>query len=586
MLTGALPFNASDAMEWIHCQIARKPTPPSAVVPSIPSVISEIVLKLLAKAAEDRYQTAVGLEHDLRRCLADWEKLHRIDPFPLGERDVPGKFLIPEKLYGRKHEVDGLLAAFEGVMSSGSPGLVLVSGYSGIGKSAVVHELHKVLVVPRALFASGKFDQYKRDIPYATLAQAFQTIIRQLLGQTEAELSKWRDRLLEALGTNGFLITDLVPELKLIIGEQPPVSELSPQEAKARFQLVFSRFIGVFARAEHPLALFLDDLQWLDAATLDLIEHLLTQADISHLLLIGAYRDNEVGPAHPLIGRLDAIRRSGVRTRHIVLATLAADDLTRLVIDSFHCGLDQAGPLAELILAKTAGNPFFLLQFIATLVEEGLIAFDFTGARWCWDLSRINDKGYTDNVVDLMVEKLGRLPVETQNALQQLACLGNTAAIAALSMICESSEERVHADLWAARRAELVVRSESAYSFVHDRIQEAAYKLIPDARRAETHLRIGRQLVTRTPQNEWEDTIFEIVGQLNRGALLIHSPEERERTARLNLVAGRTCEDMLQLIRPHWRMFWRVVRYCRKIVGGHYIGSHLISPYCERNVNT
>ena len=272
-------------------------------------------MKLLAKTAEERYQTAAGLERDLRRCLAEWEAQGRIDDFPLGEHDTPDRLLIPEKLYGRAREVEALLAAFDRVVKSGAPELVLVSGYSGIGKSAVVHELHKALVPPRGLFASGKFDQYKRDIPYATLAQAFQSLVRPLLGKSEAELAGWRDALHEALGPNGQLMVDLVPELKLVIGEQPPVPELPPQDAQRRFQLVFRRFIGVFARPEHPLALFLDDLQWLDAATLDLLEDLLTQADVRHLLLIGAYRDNEVDAAHPLMRKLEAIRQAGVRCR-------------------------------------------------------------------------------------------------------------------------------------------------------------------------------------------------------------------------------------------------------------------------------
>jgi PAS domain S-box-containing protein len=539
MLTGSLPFNARDAMEWIHCHIARQPASPASLVPTVPLAISAIVTKLLAKAAEDRYQTAAGLERDLRHCLADWKTLHRVDQFTLGERDVRDRLLIPEKLYGRERDVDALLEAFEGVLASGRPELVLVSGYSGIGKSAVVNELHKVLVLPRALFASGKFDQYKRDIPYATLAQAFQDIIRQLLGQTEAELNEWRDDLIQTLGPNGLLITDVVPELKFIIGEQPTVPELPPLEAKVRFQLVFRRFIGVFARPEHPLALFFDDLQWLDTATLDLIEHLLTQPDVRYLLLVGAYRDNEVGPAHPLMRKLDAIRQSGAMARHIVLAPLDAGDLTRLVTESFHCDPDRADSLARLILEKTAGNPFFVIQFVATLVDEGLITFDYSDARWCWDLNCIEAKGYTDNVVDLMVGKLNRLPAETRNALQQLACLGNSAGIDSLSMVRGCPEEKLHADLWEARRAELVIRSEGTYRFAHDRVQEAAYSSIPEEGRAESHLKIGRLLLDHIAQDKREESIFEAVSQFERGIERITSREERERIAELHLLAGK-----------------------------------------------
>ena len=271
MLTGLLPFTAADPMEWVHCHIARRPVPPAERLATVPEAVSTIVMKLLAKTAEERYQTATGLEHDLRHCLAEWERHGHIDGFPLGQKDTPDRLLIPEKLYGREREIASLLAAFDRVVESGAPELVLVSGYSGIGKSSVVNELHKVLVPPRGLFAAGKFDQYKRDIPYATLAHAFQGLVRSLLGKSDAELIPWREALQEALGSNGQLMIDLIPALESLIGPQPPVSELPPQDAQRRFQLVFRRLLGVFARPEHPLALFLDDLQWLDAATLDLL---------------------------------------------------------------------------------------------------------------------------------------------------------------------------------------------------------------------------------------------------------------------------------------------------------------------------
>src|SRR3979411_112809 len=320
MLTGTLPFTASDPMEWVHCHIAKQPLPPAERRKDVPRSVSGIITKLLAKTAEDRYQTAAGVESDLRRCRDEWQRERRIGDFVLGERDTPDRLLIPEKLYGRQREVETLLASFDRVVKSGTPELVLVSGYSGIGKSSVVNELHKMLVPPRGLFASGKFDQYKRDIPYATLAQAFQKLVRPLLGRSEADLAPWRDALREALGANGRLMTELVPEVELIVGPQPPVAELGPQDAKNRFQMVFRRFVAVFARREHPLVLFLDDLQWLDAATLDLLEHLVTHAEMRHLLLVGAYRDNEVGPAHPLMHTLEAIRKAGALVQEISLA--------------------------------------------------------------------------------------------------------------------------------------------------------------------------------------------------------------------------------------------------------------------------
>ena len=392
MLTGSLPFSASDPMEWVHCHIARQPVPPNERQKSVPAVVSAITMKLLAKTVEERYQTAAGVENDLRRCLEAWSASGLIEDFAPGSHDTPDHLRIPERLYGRDREIGTLLSAFDRVVAGGKPELVLVSGYSGIGKSAVVNELHKPLVPPRGLFASGKFDQYKRDIPYATLAQAFQSLIRPLLSKNEDDLNKWRERLREALDPNGLLMVELVPELKYILGEQQPVPELPPQDAQARFQLVFRRFIGVFARPEHPLALFLDDLQWLDAATLDLLEDLLTQSDLKHLLLIGAYRDNEVNATHPLIRKLSAIRQTGAVLLDIVLAPLDCGDLRQLLADSLHCEAENALPLAELIHEKTTGNPFFAIQFISTLAEEGLLAFDYGAGQWVWDLSAFMPK--------------------------------------------------------------------------------------------------------------------------------------------------------------------------------------------------
>ncbi|NVH75769.1 AAA family ATPase [Paraburkholderia sp. JPY432] len=539
MLTGVLPFTATDAMEWVHCHIARTPLAPNARVEAIPAVISRIVMKLLAKTAEERYQTATGVEHDLRRCLSDWQRQRRIDEFPLDEHGTPDRLMIPEKLYGREREVDTLVTTFARILDSGVPELVLVSGYSGIGKSSVVNELHKILVPPRGLFASGKFDQYKRDIPYATLIQAFQSLVRMLLGKSDTELAGWRAALLDALSPNAALMSDLIPELKLIIGESPPVPELEPQQAKQRFLQVFRRFIGVFAQADHPLALFLDDLQWLDAGTLDLLADLLIHPELRYLMVIGAYRDNEVDAAHPLSARLQAIRDAGAKIGEIQLAPLTGAHIGNLISDALRCAPDSIEPLARLVCEKTGGNPFFVIQFLQALAEGNLLAFDHVARQWRWDAERIHARGYTDNVVDLMADKLTRLQPSGQQALQQLACLGNVADIATLSVVLGIAEAQVHAVLSEAVRQELVARLEGAYAFVHDRIHEAAYSLIPQASRANEHLRIGRLLVALTPAEKRDELIFEIVGQLNRGAELIIERDEREQLAELNLSAGR-----------------------------------------------
>jgi PAS domain S-box-containing protein len=538
-LTGSLPFTATEPLEWVHCHIARKPAPPNMVLETIPSQLSAIVVKLLAKTPEERYQTAAGVECDLRRCLSEWETRGVVDEFRLGEGDYSDRLLMPERLYGRESQSRTLLAAFDQVVATGKPRLVLFSGDAGIGKSSVVNELHKILVLPRGLFASGKFEQLKRDIPYATVAQAFQSLIRQLLGKPEAELSTWRGQLRQALDPNGALVTDLIPELKFIIGEQPAVPEVQPSAAKARFQHTLRRFIGVFARAEHPLALFLDDLQWLDVATLELLETLLVESELQHLLLVGAYRNSEVDGAHPLTRKLSTIRASGAIVQDVVLGPLDHRHLTQWFADALHGETERLGPLAKLVHDKTAGNPFFANQFLQELVAGGLITFDPDRAGWRWDLGPIRAKDYTDNVVDLMVGKLSRLPRATQQALKALAFLGSGAKAATLAAVQGTSEEQLHSDLWEGLRLELIVRSEDSYRFVHDRVQEAAYLPVSAEQRAWEHLRIGRLLARQTELDQREGSVFEIVGHFNRAAALLTSEEERDQVAAFNLVAGK-----------------------------------------------
>jgi predicted ATPase/signal transduction histidine kinase len=538
MLTGALPFAAADPLEWVHCHIARQPVAP-ADLRAVPEPLSAIIMRLVAKNAEERYQTAAGLEADLRRCLSEWQSHGRIDPFTLGAADVSERLLIPERLYGREREVEALIAAFHRVVAQGTPELVLVSGYSGVGKSSVVNELHKALVLPRGLFAAGKFDQYKRDIPYATLAQAFQMLVRQILAKSEAEVVHWRHVLLEALGPNGQLIVNLIPEVEFVIGKQPPVPELPPQEALGRFQLVFRRFLGAFAGSEHPLTLFLDDLQWLDTATLELLERLVTDPDVRHVLLIGAYRDNEVSSSHPLMRTLAAIRAAGGRAQEIVLAPLGLDDVGRLIAGALHCGSDSAGPLALLVHNKTDGNPFFVIQFLTALADERLLRFDRDSAGWIWDLDRIRGKRYSGNVADLMLGKVRRLPHHTQTALQQLACIGNAAEIATLSAVFGQSEEQIHSALLEAVRTGLILRRGGSYVFLHDRIQEAAFALIPESERAEVHLSIGRALLASLAADGVAENLFEVANQLNRGAELLVDHNEKVRVAAIDLRAGR-----------------------------------------------
>ncbi|HEY6633130.1 MAG TPA: AAA family ATPase [Rhizobiaceae bacterium] len=539
MVTGALPFTASHPMEWVHCHIARKPVSPGERLEAIPDTVSAIIMKLLAKTPEDRYQTASGIERDLQRCLNEWNASRRIDAFPLGMHDTPDRLVIPERLYGREREISAILGCLDRVVTTGDPEFLLVGGYSGTGKSAVVHELHKTMVHPRPLFASGKFDQYQRDIPYATLVIAFRQLVHPLLSKSDADLAEWRNAFLEALGANARLMTELIPELKLIIGEPPPAVELPPRQAQVRFHLVFQRFIGVFARPEHPLALFLDDLQWLDVATLELLEDILTRSELTHLLLVGAYRNNEVGPDHPFARQLEAIKSAGGRVTEVTLTPLGREHVTAMISDALRCPAQDAAALADLVHEKTGGNPFFVLQFLTLLADKGMLAFDHEGSCWSWDIERIKAQRYTDNVVDLMVEKLARLPKETLAALQDLSCIGNAADMETLSLVLGADDDRVDAILWPARRLEFVERRPKGYRFTHDRVQEAAYSLLSQTRQAQAHLRIGRLLAQQTPREQREDVIFDIVNQLNRGTTLITKRDEREELAELNLIAGK-----------------------------------------------
>jgi len=504
----------------------------------VPPQLAAIVMRLLAKTAEDRYQTAQGLESDLRRCLDAWQKSARIDPFPLGAHDAPERLRLPERLYGREAQTSALNAVFDRVVQ-GKAEFVLVSGYSGIGKSSLVNELKKKLGSSLGLFAAGKFEQYKRDIPYTTLGQAFQSLVQQILDRGHTEVARWRERLSAAVGSNGQLIVNLIPEMEKIIGPQPAVPELSAREAQIRFHGVFGRFIGAFTYADHPLVLFLDDLQWLDAGTICLLESLLATPGLQNLLLVGAYRDNEMGPAHPLSLALVAIRKSGVPVRDIVLTPLQVADVARLIGETLRAGTAEVFSLAQYVFEKTGGNPFFTVQFLKTLAEERHLVFDPARRTWGWDVARLREARFSDSVVDLMVGKIGRVPDITQAALKQFACFGNHATTAMLTRVWGTSDAEVHRALAEAVEAGLVFRREHGYAFLHDRVQEAAYALIPAGERAAAHLRIGRMFAANATAADLEQNIFEIVNQYNRAVELIDDPAERERIAEFNLIAGR-----------------------------------------------
>ena len=559
LLTGQLPFQSQDPMELIHGHIGVPPVPIRELNPAIPQFLADIVAKLMAKNAEDRYQSALGLKHDLE--LAQ-QQVQTATPaaVELGLQDITEHFLIPEKLYGREVEVETLLKTFDQIvgqeMGSASSELMLVGGFSGIGKTSLINEVHKPIVQRRGYFISGKFDQFQRNVPYSAIVSALQKLVQQLLAEGEQQFQRWRHKLQAALGDNAQVIIEVIPEVELLIGPQSPVPELGPAESQLRFNEVFQSFIRVFCAPEHPLVIFLDDLQWADAGTLKLIDLMLSDRTIAPLLLIGAYRDNEVSPDHPLIVLVEQLRRAGATIAEILLQPLSLDHLSSLIAATLHSDHATLAPLVQLIHQKTEGNPFFANEFLKALHQEGFLHFDCETRQWQWDLAQIEARGITDDVVELMVDKLRQLPPATQTAMSLAACVGATFDLSTLAIIAHQSREAVHTSLAAALRAgfvnpiskldpELLIQS---YRFGHDRIQQAAYALIPDQQRQQTHLEIGRSLVQQLNQTEQSDRCFEIADHLNQSVDLITDSPERLSLAQLNLQAAQKAKTSLAYI--------------------------------------
>jgi len=548
LLTGSRPFHGRDALEWFHVHMAVVPPPLTEQVADLPPVLSAIVLKLLAKVAEERYQSADGLKADLEQCRDNLRQgVH--EDFPLGVYDFPTHFQLPQRLYGRNAHAAALLQGFERVARSGQSELMLVRGYSGSGKSAVVHELHKPVVRHRSFFLSGKFDQFQQASPYSTLAQAIRGLTQQLLAGSDESLARWRERLLETWEGQGQLLVDVVPQLELIAGKQPPVPHLPPSEASHRFNRVFREFLGLFATSEHPLVLFLDDLQWADPASLQLLHHLLTHEETPPILLIGTYRDNEVSPSHPLVRAFEELRNAGARMREIHLEPLGIEDVRQLVADALSGAEEELiAPLSALAREKTGGNPFFLLHFMLTLHQDGLLVRAPDGT-WRWNEAGVQARGYSDNVVDFLVGKLRQLSSGTQHLLRLAACVGNTFPLQLLRILsdCRDTAE-VERDLEPAFQENLLVRTGSDQGrFIHDRIHQAAYALVAEQDRKIVHLRIGRQMLASLPPEALQEKLFDVVSQLNAGAELIGDDAERLRVAHLNAEAGRRAKDSIAL---------------------------------------
>jgi predicted ATPase/signal transduction histidine kinase len=570
LLTGKLPFQTDDPIDLVHCHLAKQPLAASIVNQSVPLVLSEIVSKLMAKNAEARYQSALGLKYDLETCLLQWQETGTLTKFDLGQRDLCDRFLIPEKLYGRENEVFSLLSAFERV-SAASTEMMLVAGFSGIGKTAVVNEVHKPIVRQRGYFIKGKFDQFGRSQPFSAFVQAFRDLMGQLLSESDAKVEQWKTQILAALGENAQVIVEVIPELERIIGQQPPAPELVATAAQNRFNRLFENFISIFATKEHPLVIFLDDLQWADSASLKLIQLLTSDSSRHYLFLIGAYRDNEVFPAHPLMVTLADIQTTGAAVNTITLEPLECFHLNCLIADTLACSTALALPLTELVYQKTKGNPFFSTQFLKSLHEDGIIEFNFEARYWQCDIALVRTLALTDDVVEFMAIQLRKLPNRTQEVLKLAACIGNQFDLATLAIVDENSPTETATALWKALQEGLILpvsdvykfyqeagnsssitstgeESEqlpvkndqlAKYKFFHDRVQQAAYSLIPEEQKRSTHLKIGQRLLNNTPEVEREEIMFDIVNHLNVGVNLITHELDREQLARLNLVAGK-----------------------------------------------
>ncbi len=553
LLTGAPPFDSDDPMELVHCHLAKAPTPVRERSASVPRAVSELVMKLMAKTAEGRYQSTYGIRADLEELRSLLSSGGDVESFRLGRRDVYERFQIPQKLYGREQDLENLLGAFTHAgRADTNCELMLVAGRSGIGKSVLVRELHKPVTESRGYFIAGKFDQLQRTMPHSALVSAFRSLIQQLLGEGEEQLERWRSELLHALGPNGRVITDVIPEVQLIVGPQPEVQKLGANEAENRFNLVFQRFVRVFTRPRHPIALFLDDLQWADSASLKLVELLMQDSKPQSLLIIGAFRADEVGAKHALTSSTDKLRQAGAVISRIDLDALSLGQLTQLIADTTRAEESESRSLAELVLGKTGGNPFYVGSFLDSIHQKGLLAYDREGGRWRWDDAEIRAADLTDNVVDMTIGRLGQLPEATRLLVCRAACIGSAFSLDTLAAVDQcSAGDAFEALLPSIQEGFLLATSSPEvvderllpreYKFAHDRVQQAAYTLSKPDERGTLHLRIGRMMLGDAG-DELANRLFGILAHLNLGTELME-PTERLELAELNLQAARKAKS-------------------------------------------
>ncbi|MBD1846866.1 AAA family ATPase [Cyanobacteria bacterium FACHB-63] len=555
LLTGQVPFVGEDALEIVYSHLAKEPPEIHSLRPEVPTAIAEIVTKLMAKNAEDRYQSVKGLQADLQHCLDELQTTGTISPFEIGRLDRIAQLNIPEKLYGRNSQLQTLLAAFERARQ-GSCELVVIGGYSGVGKTALIRELFKPVTASHAHFIAGKFDQFKREVPYTWVAEAYGELIRQILGETQEQVEYWRDRFSAAVGANGRAVIDIVPELEWLIGQQPSLPEIPPVAAQKRFFQTFFAFMLTASTPEAPLIEFMDDLQWADAATISSLPEFLSRPENQHRLLILAYRDNEVDATHPLMQVLTQLESKAVRFEHITLEALSLHDVMQFVADALCCHYSTVQPLAKVLYDKTQGNPFFVTQLLKALHSENLLTFNFETNSWQWDIKQIRQCNITENVVELMVAKFQKLSVQTQTILQLAACIGNQFDLKTLSTVSQLSAFQTLQALWSAIDQEFILPLDQHYrafldetgsvdlkarnpkfKFLHDRVQQAAYALIADNQKKLTHLAIARLLQQHLSEIEIEANVFELVNHWNSAIDLV-SEAERDQLVQLNRIAA------------------------------------------------
>lgn len=544
LFAGQRPFSSEDPLELIHAHIARTPVAPDKVNPALPSMVTRIISALLDKNPEDRYQSAQGVEVDLKRCLNEFQDKGDITEFQIRMKDVSKRFEIPQKLYGREKESKALSEIFDRV-SGGDKELLLVSGYSGIGKTSLINSFDQPVKAMAGYFIKGKFNQFHRNIPYSALVQAFSGLFQSILTESDENLRLWKDRLQEALGDNGQLVINVLPEMELIIGPQPAVVELGPVESQNRFNLIFKNLIRIFSQ-EQPLIIFLDDLQWIDNASLKLLHLIISDQASSHLLLLGAYRDNEVDATHPLMRMLNELRRESVRITEIILGPLSEEHVRALIGDTCNVDRKSTTHLARLIMDKTAGNPFFVNQFLKALQADNLLCFDLRRREWTWNIASIKDRNISNNVLDLMVSRLCKLTETTQQVLKLASCIGSVFDTATICTVCEEQPEELTEKLAPAIKVGLIQSVETpaslpsgqTYRFLHDRVQQAAYSLIEDEKKKETHLEMGRMLFQNIDKSSLHKKIFLITDHYNIAIELLEDKREKIEIATLNLSAG------------------------------------------------